>query len=168
MPGMMETILNLGLNDRAATALAEQSRNARFAYDSYRRFIQMYSDVVLGVSIHDFEHLLKAKRLTAGVGSDADLDESVLKALVDEYKALVRNRTGADFPRDPIVQLWGAIEAVWKSWTLKKAKDYRKVNGISEDLGTAVSVVAMVFGNLGEDSGTGVAFTRNPSTGERR
>jgi len=168
MPGMMETILNLGLNDRAATALAEQSQNARFAYDSYRRFIQMYSDVVLGVSIHDFEHLLKAKRMTAGVSSDAELDENVLRILVDEYKALVRNRTGADFPRDPIVQLWGAIEAVWKSWTLKKAKDYRKVNAISEDLGTAVSVVAMVFGNLGEDSGTGVAFTRNPSTGERR
>ncbi|HXN75593.1 MAG TPA: pyruvate, phosphate dikinase, partial [Gemmatimonadaceae bacterium] len=168
MPGMMETILNLGLNDRAATALAQQSKNPRFAYDSYRRFIQMYSDVVLGVSIHDFEHLLKAKRMTAGVSSDAELDENVLKTLVDEYKALVRNRTGADFPRDPVVQLWGAIEAVWKSWTLKKAKDYRRVNGISEDLGTAVSVVAMVFGNLGEDSGTGVAFTRNPSTGERR
>src|SRR5258706_5831802 len=168
MPGMMETILNLGLNDRAVTALAEQSRNARFAYDSFRRFIQMYSDVVLGVSIHDFEHLLKAKRMTEGVVSDAELSEGVLRNLVDEYRALVRNRTGADFPRDPIVQLWGAIEAVWKSWTLKKAKDYRRVNGISEDLGTGVSIVAMVFGNLGEDSGTGVAFTRNPSTGERR
>src|SRR5258705_11002450 len=168
MPGMMDTILNLGLNDRAVTALAEQSRNARFAYDSFRRFIQMYSDVVLGVSIHDFEHLLKAKRMTEGVVSDAELSEGVLRNLVDEYRALVRNRTGADFPRDPVVQLWGAIEAVWKSWTLKKAKDYRKVNGIAEDLGTGVSVVAMVFGNLGEDSGTGVAFTRNPSTGERR
>ncbi len=168
MPGMMETILNLGLNDRAVVALAEQSGNARFAYDSYRRFIQMYSDVVLGVSIHDFEHLLKAKRMTAGAATDADLGENDLRNLVEEYKALVRNRTGADFPRDPIVQLWGAIEAVWKSWTLKKAKDYRRVHGISEDLGTAVSVVAMVFGNLGDDSGTGVAFTRNPSTGEKR
>jgi pyruvate,orthophosphate dikinase len=168
MPGMMETILNLGLNDRAVTALAEQSQNARFAYDSYRRFIQMYSDVVLGVSIHDFEHLLKAKRMTAGAATDADLGESDLRNLVEEYKALVRNRTGADFPRDPIVQLWGAIEAVWKSWTLKKAKDYRRVHGIPEDLGTAVSVVSMVFGNLGDDSGTGVAFTRNPSTGEKR
>ena len=168
MPGMMETILNLGLNDRAVTALAEQSKNARFAYDSYRRFIQMYSDVVLGVSSHDFEHLLKAKRMTAGADTDADLGENDLRNLVEEYKALVRNRTGADFPRDPIVQLWGAIEAVWKSWTLKKAKDYRRVHAIPEDLGTAVSIVSMVFGNLGDDSGTGVAFTRNPSTGEKR
>ena len=168
MPGMMETILNLGLNDRAVLALAEQSKNARFAYDSYRRFIQMYSDVVLGVSVHDFEHLLKAKRMTAGAATDADLTENDLRNLVEEYKALVRNRTGADFPRDPVVQLWGAIEAVWRSWTLKKAKDYRRVHGISEDLGTGVSVVSMVFGNLGDDSGTGVAFTRNPSTGEKR
>ncbi|HJP87161.1 MAG TPA: pyruvate, phosphate dikinase, partial [Gemmatimonadaceae bacterium] len=168
MPGMMETILNLGLNDRTVAGLATQSQSARFAYDSYRRFIQMYSDVVLGVSIHDFEHLLKAKRMTAGAATDAELGESDLRNLVEEYKALVRNRTGADFPRDPIVQLWGAIEAVWKSWTLRKAKDYRRVNGIAENLGTAVSVVAMVFGNLGDDSGTGVAFTRNPSTGENR
>jgi pyruvate,orthophosphate dikinase len=168
MPGMMETILNLGLNDRTVAGLATQSANARFAYDSYRRFIQMYSNVVLGVSTHDFEHLLKSKRMTAGAASDADLGESDLRNLVEEYRALVRNRTGSDFPRDPVVQLWGAIEAVWKSWTLKKAKDYRRVNGISEDLGTAVSVVSMVFGNLGEDSGTGVAFTRNPSTGEKR
>ena len=168
MPGMMETILNLGLNDRTVSGLADQSTNARFAYDSYRRFIQMYSHVVLGVSAHDFEHLLKAKRMTAGAASDADLGENDLRNLVEEYRALVRNRTGSDFPRDPVAQLWGAIEAVWKSWTLKKARDYRRVNGISEDLGTAVSVVSMVFGNLGEDSGTGVAFTRNPSTGERR
>jgi pyruvate,orthophosphate dikinase len=168
MPGMMETILNLGLNDRTVAGLASQSQNARFAYDSYRRFIQMYSDVVLGVSIHDFEHLIKAKRMTAGAATDAELGEQDLRNLVEEYKALVRNRTGADFPRDPIVQLWGAIEAVWKSWMLRKAKDYRRVHGISETLGTAVSVVAMVFGNLGDDSGTGVAFTRNPSTGEKR
>ncbi|MBA3467871.1 MAG: pyruvate, phosphate dikinase [Gemmatimonadaceae bacterium] len=168
MPGMMETILNLGLNDRAVVGLATQSRNPRFAYDSYRRFIQMYSDVVLGVSIHDFEHLLKAKRMTAGVASDSELNEETLRNLVEEYRALVRNRTGEDFPRDPVVQLWGAIEAVWKSWTLKKAKDYRKVNSIPEDLGTGVNIVSMVFGNLGDDSGTGVAFTRNPSTGEKK
>jgi len=168
MPGMMETILNLGLNDRAVAGLASQSKNARFAYDSYRRFIQMYSDVVLGVSAHDFEHLLKAKRMTAGAASDADLGENDLRNLVEEYKALVRNRTGEEFPRDPVVQLWGAIEAVWQSWNLKKAKDYRRVNGIAEDLGTAVNIVAMVFGNLGDVSGTGVAFTRNPSTGEKR
>jgi len=168
MPGMMETILNLGLNDRTVVGLAAQSRNPRFAYDSYRRFIQMYSSVVLGVPGSDFEHLLKARRMTAGVESDAELQEDVLRNLAEEYKALVKNRTGADFPRDPVVQLWGAIEAVWKSWTLKKARDYRKVHGIPEDLGTAVSVVSMVFGNLGDDSGTGVAFTRNPSTGEKR
>ncbi|HUF29619.1 MAG TPA: pyruvate, phosphate dikinase [Gemmatimonadaceae bacterium] len=168
MPGMMETILNLGLNDRTVQALAAQSGNGRFAYDSYRRFLQMYGDVVLGVSGQEFEHLLKAKRMTAGAESDADLDEGVLRNLVEEYKALVRNRTGGEFPLDPKVQLWGAIEAVWKSWTLKKAVDYRRVNSIPEDLGTAVNIVAMVFGNMGNDSGTGVAFTRNPSTGERR
>ncbi len=168
MPGMMETILNLGLNDRTAEGLAKQSNNARFAYDSYRRFIQMYSDVVLGVSIADFEHLLKARRLTSGAQSDAELSEETLRNLVEEYKALVRNATGAEFPTNPVVQLWGAIEAVWKSWTLKKARDYRKVNSIPEDLGTAVNIVAMVFGNLGDDSGTGVAFTRDPSTGEKK
>jgi pyruvate,orthophosphate dikinase len=168
MPGMMETILNLGLNDRTVQALATQSGNARFAYDSYRRFLQMYGDVVLGVSGQEFEHLLKAKRMTSGVETDADLDENVLRNLVEEYKSLVRNRTGVEFPFDPKVQLWGAIEAVWKSWTLKKAIDYRRVNNISEDLGTAVNIVVMVFGNMGNDSGSGVAFTRNPSTGERR
>jgi len=168
MPGMMETILNLGLNDRSVVGLAEQSKNPRFAYDSYRRFIQMYANVVLGVPIGDFEHLLKAKRMTAGVNSDAELGENALRNLVEEYRALVRNRTGDEFPRDPVVQLWGAIEAVWKSWTLKKARDYRKVHAIPEDLGTGVNIVAMVFGNLGDDSGTGVAFTRNPSTGEKK
>ncbi|MGI9043359.1 MAG: pyruvate, phosphate dikinase [Gemmatimonadaceae bacterium] len=168
MPGMMETILNLGLNDRAAIGLAKLSNNPRFVYDSYRRFIQMYSDVVLGVPIADFEHLLKARRLTTGAKSDAELSEDVLRNLVEEYKSLVRNTTGAEFPVNPVVQLWGAIEAVWKSWTLKKARDYRRVNGIPDDMGTAVNVQAMVFGNLGDDSGTGVAFTRDPSTGEKK
>jgi pyruvate,orthophosphate dikinase len=168
MPGMMETILNLGLNDRTVVGLAKQSKNARFAYDSYRRFIQMYSDVVLGVPASSFEHLLKAKRMTAGAETDADLSEDALRNLVEEYKALVRNTIKAEFPTNPQVQIWGAIEAVWKSWTLKKAVDYRKVHDIPEDLGTGVNVVAMVFGNLGNDSGTGVAFTRNPSTGERK
>ncbi|HWJ21927.1 MAG TPA: PEP/pyruvate-binding domain-containing protein, partial [Gemmatimonadaceae bacterium] len=167
MPGMMETILNLGLNDRTVLGLASASGNARFAYDSYRRFIQMYGDVVLGVPMQQFEHLLKSKRLTAGVATDAELGEEALRNLVEEYKAVVRNYTGAEFPMDPVVQLWGAVEAVWKSWTLKKAVDYRKHAGISETLGTAVNVVSMVFGNLGDDSGTGVAFTRDPSTGER-
>ena len=168
MPGMMETILNLGLNDRTVVALARQSGSARFAYDSYRRFIQMYSDVVLGVPIQNFEHLLRAKRMTEGVETDAELSEGALRNLVEEYKAVVRNVTGSPFPMDPQIQLWGAIEAVWKSWTLKKAIDYRRANAISETLGTGVNVVAMVFGNLGDDSGTGVAFTRDPSTGERR
>jgi pyruvate,orthophosphate dikinase len=168
MPGMMETILNLGLNDRTVVALARQSGSARFAYDSYRRFIQMYSDVVLGVPVSDFEHLLRAKRMTEGVETDSELSEQALRNLVEEYKAVVRNTTGQEFPMDPQIQLWGAIEAVWKSWTLKKAVDYRRVNAISESLGTGVNVVAMVFGNLGDDSGTGVAFTRDPSTGERR
>ena len=167
MPGMMETILNLGLNDVTVTGLARQSGNARFAYDSYRRFIQMYGDVVLGVPFSSFEHLLAAKRMMEGVQSDSELSEETLRNLVEEYKALVRAQTGADFPTDPRTQLWGAIEAVWRSWTLKKAVDYRRVNKIPDDVGTGVNIVAMVFGNMGDDSGTGVAFTRNPSTGER-
>jgi len=168
MPGMMETILNLGLNDDTVLGLEEQSGNTRFAYDSYRRLLQMYGDVVLGVPIHDFEHLLAAKRLVNGVKTDAELPAEALKTLVLEYQQLIQSVTGAPFPADPRVQLWGAIEAVWRSWTLKKAVDYRRVNGIPETPGTAVNIVAMVFGNLGDDSGTGVAFTRDPSTGARR
>ncbi len=168
MPGMMETILNLGLNDRTVAGLARASGNTRFAYDSYRRFIQMYGDVVLGVPHHKFQHLLAAKRMTAGVESDSELNEDALRNLTEEYKSLIRSTTGRDFPRDPVEQLWGAIEAVWKSWTLKKALDYRRHANIPDDLGTGVNVVSMVFGNLGDDSGTGVAFTRNPSTGERK
>ena len=168
MPGMMETILNLGLNDRTVAGLARASGNARFAYDSYRRFIQMYGDVVLGVPHHKFEQLLAAKRMTAGVDADSELSEEALRNLTEEYRQLVRASTGAPFPMDPVIQLWGAIEAVWKSWTLKKAVDYRRHANIPDDLGTGVNVVSMVFGNLGDDSGTGVAFTRNPSTGERK
>ena len=168
MPGMMETILNLGLNDRTVGGLARASGNARFAYDSYRRFIQMYGDVVLGVGHNKFEQLLAAKRLMAGVETDAELSEESLRNLVEEYKGLVRATTGRPFPMNPVEQLWGAIEAVWRSWTLKKAQDYRKHAGIPDTLGTGVNVVSMVFGNLGDDSGTGVAFTRNPSTGERK
>ncbi len=168
MPGMMETILNLGLNDRTVVGLARASENARFAYDSYRRFIQMYGDVVLGVPSGQFEQILTTKRLTAGAKIDSELDEAALRNLVEDYKSLVRAQTGSEFPMDPTTQLWGAIEAVWRSWTLKKAVDYRKVNGIADDLGTAVNIVSMVFGNLGDDSGTGVAFTRNPSTGEKK
>ncbi len=168
MPGMMETILNLGLNDITVQGLAQQSGNPCFAYDSYRRFIQMYGDVVLGVAFAKFEHLLSAKRLVEHVQTDAELSEHALRNLVEEYKALVRAQTKAEFPMDPRTQLWGAIEAVWRSWTLKKAVDYRKVHKLPDDMGTAVNVQTMVFGNMGDDSGTGVAFTRNPSTGERR
>ena len=167
MPGMMETILNLGLNDATVEGLATLSGSPRFAYDSYRRLLQMYGDVVLGVPMHDFEHLLAAKRLTTGAKTDAELPAEVLRALVVEYQQLIRSVTGRPFPHDPREQLWGATEAVWKSWTLKKAVDYRRVNGIAETPGTAVNIVSMVFGNLGDDSGTGVAFTRDPSTGEK-
>ena len=168
MPGMMETILNLGLNDRTVDGLAKASGKARFAYDSCRRFIQMYGDVVLGVSHAKFEQILSTKRMTAGVENDSDLTEEQNRNLVEEYKSLIRGAIGHDFPMDPVEQLWGAIEAVWKSWTLKKAVDYRRHASIPDDLGTGVNIVSMVFGNLGDDSGTGVAFTRNPSTGERK
>jgi pyruvate,orthophosphate dikinase len=168
MPGMMETILNLGLNDQTVEGLAKLSNNPRFAYDSYRRFLQMYGDVVMGVPLQHFEALLGAKRIVSGVKTDAEIPADVLRTLITEYKALVRNTAGRELPMDPKEQLWGAIEAVWQSWTLKKAVDYRRVNNIAEAPGTAVNVMAMVFGNLGEDSGTGVAFTRDPSTGEHR
>jgi pyruvate,orthophosphate dikinase len=168
MPGMMETVLNLGLNDDTVEGLAAQSGNPRFAYDSYRRFLQMYGDVVMGVPLGRFESLLAAKRALCGVQTDAEIPAQAMRALVVEYKALVRCSLGRDLPMDPKQQLWGAIEAVWKSWTLKKAVDYRREHRIAESPATAVNIVAMVFGNLGEDSGTGVAFTRDPSTGERR
>jgi pyruvate,orthophosphate dikinase len=168
MPGMMETILNLGLNDVTVQGLAKQSANPRFAFDSFRRFIQMYGDVVLGVPFSSFEHLLASKRITQAAKADSQLSEDSLRNLVEEYKALIRATTGREFPREPREQLWGAIRAVWRSWTLKKAVDYRRVHRIPDDVGTAVNVVSMVFGNLGDDSGTGVAFTRNPSTGERK
>ena len=168
MPGMMETILNLGLNDETVEGLAVQSANPRFAYDSYRRFLQMYGDVVMGVPQARFEALLSVARSRAGVTSDSELDAPSLRALVVEYKSLVEQTLGRSLPMDPQEQLWGAIEAVWNSWTLKKAVDYRRAHRIPESPATAVNIVAMVFGNLGNDSGTGVAFTRNPSTGERK
>jgi pyruvate,orthophosphate dikinase len=167
MPGMMETVLNLGLNDESVEGLAARSGNPRFALDAYRRFIQMYGDVVLNVPAAEFERLLAAKRLLAHAETDADLDADVLRRLVAQFKGLVQRTTGADFPMNPLTQLWGAIEAVWRSWNLKKAVDYRRVNRIPDTLGTGVNVVAMVFGNMGDDSGTGVAFTRDPSTGEK-
>ncbi len=168
MPGMMETVLNLGLNDVTVEGLGALSGNGRFAWDAYRRFLQMYGDVVLGVPSAQFEARLSARRLLHRARTDADLSEDALRGLAAGYQRLVSETLGTEFPMDPMTQLWGAIEAVWRSWNLRKAVDYRRVNAISDDLGTAVNIVAMVFGNMGEDSGTGVAFTRNPSTGERK
>ncbi|MBI3791320.1 MAG: pyruvate, phosphate dikinase [Gemmatimonadetes bacterium] len=169
MPGMMDTILNLGLNDAVAEALAAETGSPAFAYDAYRRLVQMYGDVVLGLKgpRSPFEALLRAKKETRGVKRDIDLPAEDLAALVGQYKEAIHRLAGVDFPENPDAQLWGAIEAVWRSWLGERAVAYRLLNHISETLGTAVSVVAMVFGNLGEDSGTGVAFTRDPSTGAR-
>lgn len=168
MPGMMETILNLGLNDTTVEGLARVSSNPRFAYDSYRRFIQMYSDVVMGVPMPKFEALLDERKVARGVVNDTDLDAGDLREVVKRYQALVQETTGAPFPDDPEKQLWGAIEAVFRSWNIDRAMAYRRVNNIPDDLGTAVSVCSMAYGNMGDDSGTGVCFTRNPSTGERK
>jgi pyruvate, orthophosphate dikinase len=168
MPGMMETILNLGLNDTTVEALARASSNARFAYDSYRRFVQMYGDVVLGVKSDAFEALLEEKKHQRGIQNDTDLDERDLRDLVVKYKALVHEKTGAPFPEDPEKQLWGAIAAVFDSWNIDRAIAYRRINNIPDDIGTAVSVCSMAYGNMGNDSGTGVCFTRDPSTGERK
>ncbi|MFN2317711.1 MAG: pyruvate, phosphate dikinase [Gemmatimonadales bacterium] len=167
MPGMMETILNLGLNDDTVEALAADSGNTAFAWDSYRRFIQMYATVVYELPKSDFEHPLEARRATHNVPRDIDLPLPEIQALVREFKEMVRHATGHPFPDDPMAQLWGAIEAVFESWNTRRAKDYRRMHGIPDTLGTAVNVQAMVYGNMGEDSGSGVAFTRNPATGER-
>ena len=168
MPGMMDTVLNLGLNDETIEGLAAESGDPRFALDSYRRFIQMYGDVVLGVERERFERTLEAKKKARGVLLDTELDAPDLRALIGEYKGIVRDGTGADFPEQPLDQLWGAISAVFESWHTPRAGTYRKLHRIPDDWGTAVNVQAMVFGNLGEDSATGVAFTRDPSTGVRR
>ena len=168
MPGMMETILNLGLNDATVETLARIAGNARFAYDSYRRFVQMYGDVVLDVPHHDFEALFTAAKEGKGVELDTDLDADEMKLLVKQYKQLVLEKTGKPFPDDPEAQLWGAIEAVFRSWNIERAVAYRRVHRISDVLGTAVNICSMVYGNMGDDSGTGVAFTRDPSTGERK
>jgi len=170
MPGMMDTILNLGMNDAVAAALAKETGNPQFAYDAYRRFVQMYGDVVLGLkgSRSPFEPLLAAKKKAKGVERDIDLPAEDMKALVGEYKAALKKLLPSGFPEEPEAQLWGAIEAVWRSWMGDRAVAYRRIHHVPETLGTAVTVMAMVFGNFGEDSGTGVAFTRDPSTGEKR
>ncbi|MBT5874411.1 MAG: pyruvate, phosphate dikinase [Candidatus Latescibacteria bacterium] len=173
MPGMMDTILNLGLNDTTVQGLIAQSNNERFAYDSYRRFVQMYGDVVLGLKPesqdeHDpFEVLLDAKKQARGVENDTDLTAEDLKELVQEFKAEIKKKTGHDFPEDPQEQLWGAVGAVFSSWNNDRAIVYRKLNDIPYEWGTAVNVQSMVFGNMGDDCATGVAFTRDPSTGEK-
>ena len=166
MPGMMDTILNLGLNDETIKGLA--AHDERFALDSYRRFIQMYSDVVLGVDKEHFEHELFALRDKVGVKTDAEIPASALRELVDTYKRIVREKHGSDFPQLVKEQLWGAIGAVFSSWQNQRAITYRKLNQIPDDWGTAVNVQSMVFGNMGDDCATGVAFTRNPSTGEKK
>jgi pyruvate,orthophosphate dikinase len=167
MPGMMDTILNLGLNDRTVQALAGAAGDERFAWDSYRRFVQMYGDVVLGVRSERFEQRIEARKRARRVKEDTDLSADDLRELTGEFRALVAEATGTAFPEDPQEQLWGAIHAVFHSWNTPRAVAYRRINGIPDDLGTAVSVCSMVFGNMGETSGTGVAFTRDPSTGER-
>ena len=167
MPGMMDTVLNLGLNDRTVEGLAAASGDARFAYDSYRRFIQMYADVVQGVDHYLFEEALEDAKEARGCRFDTDLDAAALAELVGSYKAIVHKATGAPFPQDPKEQLWGAIGAVFGSWETARAVTYRRLHNIPGDMGTAVNVQAMVFGNMGNDCATGVAFTRNPSTGER-
>jgi len=166
MPGMMETILNLGLNDDTVQGLIAGSKNPAFAYDSYRRFVQMYGDVVFDLGKEPFAEVLDEFKRRRKVQRDIDLPADDLKALVREFKSIIQAKCGLPFPEDPTAQLWGAIAAVFQSWRTRRAVDYRRVHGIPDDLGTAVNVVAMVYGNMGDDSGTGVAFTRDCSTGE--
>ena len=166
MPGMMDTILNLGLNDVTVEGLSKKTNNERFAYDSYRRFIQMFSDVAMGIPKAEFDKILNKHKEKRNIERDIDLNTDDLKEIVKEYKAIYKKYIGEDFPQDPKVQLFNAVRAVFMSWNTPRAKTYRKLNEISDTLGTAVNVQEMVFGNMGMNSGTGVAFTRNPATGE--
>ena len=167
MPGMMETILNLGLNDKSVEGLARITQNERFAWDAYRRFVQMYSTVVIGLSKEELEEKLRGMKLRQRVKDDTQVPAEGWRELVEEYKAHFKKKTSKDFPEDPEEQLWGAIGAVFSSWMAEKALTYRRVERITGLLGTAVNVVQMVFGNTGDNSGTGVCFTRDPSTGEK-
>ena len=167
MPGMMDTVLNLGLNDKTVIALKNNTSNGRFAKDSYRRFIQMYSNVVLGIKSHLFEELIDNYKLTKGVIQDTELDENDWDGLIQNFKDIVKEKTKKNFPQDVNEQLWRAISAIFLSWNSKRAKTYRKINYIPNHWGTAVNVQAMVFGNMDQDCATGVAFTRNPSTGKK-
>ncbi len=166
MPGMMDTVLNLGLNDKTVIALSKKSNNERFALDSYRRFIQMYSDVVLGVDHYNFESIIDEVKFDNAITNDTELTVDNLQEIISKFKNKVKEETNADFPQDVNVQLWGAIEAVFASWMNERAITYRQLNKIPQEWGTAVNVQSMVFGNMGDSSATGVAFTRNPSTGE--
>ncbi|MGR4065435.1 MAG: pyruvate, phosphate dikinase [Vulcanimicrobiaceae bacterium] len=168
MPGMMDTVLNLGLNDATVAGLERLTRNDRFAWDAYRRFIMMFSTVVLGIEKDDFEELISRRKTELKVTSDPEIDTESWRKLVDEFKSVVRAKSGRDFPQDVREQLRLAIEAVFDSWNSKRAIDYRRYNKISDEWGTAVTVMEMVFGNMGDDSGTGVAFTRDPNTGEHK
>jgi pyruvate,orthophosphate dikinase len=165
---MMDTVLNLGLNDETAQGLGRQAGNERFAFDAYRRFIQMFGKIVLDVDPASFEHALEAKKEQQGAATDADLSVDALRELVDEFKSIIHRQVGHDFPTDPYDQLKASISAVFRSWNGERARAYRENEGIAHDLGTAVNVQAMVFGNMGSDSGTGVAFTRDPSTGNEK
>src|SRR5438445_7028650 len=167
MPGMMDTILNLGLNDESVKALARKSGNERFAYDSYRRLIQMYGSVVMDIPKSEFEEVFDGQKHKRGVKMDTELTAADLQEVIAQYKEVVRKHTKQDFPQNPVEQLIGARNAVFRSWNNDRAKVYRRINNISDDLGTAVNVQAMVFGNLGETSGTGVGFTRNPANGDK-
>ncbi len=168
MPGMMDTVLNLGLNDKSVKGLAAVTADERFAYDSYRRFISMYGRIVLDIEGERFDHPLEAAREAAGVATDAEIPAAALKELCAHYKAVVKEATGKAFPQDPIKQLRGAVEAVFRSWNGARAIAYRVRERISHDLGTAVNVQTMVFGNRDDNSGTGVGFTRNAATGENK
>jgi len=167
MPGMMETVLNIGLSDASVFGLAKQAGNDRFAWDSYRRLIQMFGKTVLGIEGHEFEQALEAAKHAKGSSNDLDLDVDDMRALVETYKEIVRSQTGRDFPQEPREQLDMAVNAVFDSWNADRAILYRRQERIPSDLGTAVNVVTMVFGNLGADSGTGVAFTRDPGSGQQ-
>ena len=167
MPGMMDTVLNLGLNDESRAALEKLTKNPRFAWDAYRRFISMFGRIVQDIPAEKFDHALDAKKKATGAKSDTDLTPKALQELVTEFKEIVRRETKKPFPTEPLEQLRLAIEAVFGSWFGRRAVDYRNAFKIAHDLGTAVNVQSMVFGNMGDDSGTGVAFTRNPNTGAK-
>src|SRR5437868_5335099 len=167
MPGMMNTILNLGLNDESTEALAKKTRNPRFAYDCYRRFIQMFGEVALHIDMAKFDHIFDSRKQKIKAKLDTDLSAEDLQAIIEEYKALVKKETGEEFPQDPYRQLILSRDAVFNSWNTPKAVYYRRMEKIPDSIGTGASVQAMVFGNMGDNSATGVGFTRNPSTGEK-